>query len=1109
MNQQYLLTGGNGRQLLPALRRALSHATEIEIAVSFIRSTGLNLIFGDLEAKLRSETRNVRLTILTSDYMCITDPKALKKLMLLAERGADIRVFEAGARESFHLKAYIFFASEDGQMKTADAFVGSSNISAKALTDGLEWNYHLDFPNEADSLASQRLDELRQQFLSLLSKPQVKELSFDWIERYQHRYEKARQAPLPLIPVIDQEEPEPEVPTPKPHQKDALEALAKTRAEGWKKGLVVLATGMGKTYLAAFDANQINANRVLFVAHREEILLQAEESFLNIIPHKRVGRFTGQQKDRKAALLFASVQTLGRAAHLKTFAPDYFDYIVVDEFHHAAAGSYLRLLEYFQPKFMLGLTATPDRTDGSDILRLCDHNLVYRRDLFAGIKDKQLCTFSYFGIFDSEVDYEHIPWRNGRFDPTKLSTQLATRSRARHILREWREKSQERTLAFCASRLHADYMAEFFMNSGIRAASVHTESSLTRSEALELLSSKKLQILFSVDLFNEGVDLPELDTVMMLRPTESKILFLQQFGRGLRISGEKDNLIVLDFVGNHHSFLNRPEMLFGSSFTGRPSRKQLVEAAKRPAALLPDGCYVNYDLSFIAFLEELASDRLDEQYAALKGSLDRRPTLKEFWLSGANLTRLRANYGSWWEFIDQQGDAGHEELQALERHAQWFRDLTVTRTSKSYKLVLLQTLLEHRAINQSVPIQDLAKWGKQWYLAHPTWIEDLPQSLRPLESINERTWLSHWRNMPIKYWCTAEQASKIEWFSQEGMQFGFLQSLDAEELPTFNAMTEEILTWRLSQYSQNSLPAERPEATATDPILPEERPYQLPFFPNIKIACGHFKTGNAEVQEYVAAPAGLGRLLPEKNFIAQASGNSMNGGKNPINDGDYLLFEQVTPTSAGSISNQIIAIERQDEAGDNQYLLRKVLKNPDGSYTLKANNPEYEDLPADESMMTFARFKGKLDPMSLFVGKNFKREEIPPLFGVEFNPGNWQSGHVVLADQKAQVLLVTLNKQGRADKHQYYDYFIDNAHFHWQSQNSTSPENKRGKDIIYHEKLGSRVFLFVREHKLQNGVAAPFHYYGEVRYLKHEGSKPMNVVWELQSGSTHQMHRTT
>jgi len=301
----YLLTGGNGQHLLPALRRAILHATEIEITVSFIKYSGLDLIFGDLEAALLSEERNVSLTLLTSDYLNVTDPKALRRLMLLAERGAKVHVFEAGAQDSFHLKAYIFARSRQGIMESADAFVGSSNISRIALTDGLEWNYHIDYPNEGDSMAAQRLQEIRQQFNKLLTLEQVKALSYEWIERYQLRYEQARKvvAFKPVAP--DADEPEPEPPTPRPHQQAALEALASERQRGVQKGLVVLATGLGKTYLAAFDAAQVQARRVLFVAHREEILLQAEESFLTVLPHLRVGRYTGKQKDDAFDLLFA------------------------------------------------------------------------------------------------------------------------------------------------------------------------------------------------------------------------------------------------------------------------------------------------------------------------------------------------------------------------------------------------------------------------------------------------------------------------------------------------------------------------------------------------------------------------------------------------------------------------------------------------------------------------------------------------------------------------------------------------------------------------------------------------------------------------------------
>ena len=295
-----------------------------------------------------------------------------------------------------------------------------------------------------------------------------------------------------------------------------------------------------------------------------------------------------------------------------------------------------------------------------------------------------------------------MPWRNGRFDPEKLSNKLATKGRAKHALSEWKEKAQRVSLAFCVSRQHADYMAKYFNENGVSAASVHSDSELTRTEALEGLSDGKIKVLFSVDLFNEGVDLPQIDTVLLLRPTESKILFLQQMGRGLRRSEGKERLVILDFVGNHHSFLNRPEMLFAGIKDKPLNRHEIVSIAKNPNPLLPDGCYVNFDLAFIDFLESLSEDQLDTQYEKLKSSLGRRPSYTEFYTAGANMDKLRKNRGSWWEFVDNKGDLTPAELEVLEEHLQWFKDLAVTRVSKSYKLVLLDTLVAHQSLHTQI-----------------------------------------------------------------------------------------------------------------------------------------------------------------------------------------------------------------------------------------------------------------------------------------------------------------------------------------------------------------------------------------------------------------------
>ena len=222
---------------------------------------------------------------------------------------------------------------------------------------------------------------------------------------------------------------------------------------------MVLATGLGKTWLSAFDSN--NFGRVLFVAHREEILRQARATYRRIRPNARLGLYTGVEKLADADVLFASVQTLGRAQHLERFTPDAFEYIIIDEFHHAAAATYRRLIDYFEPKFMLGLTATPDRTDGADLLALCGENLVYRCDLIDGVTRGLLSPFRYFGIPDY-VNYENIPWRSGRFNPEALENAVTTEKRASNSYDHWQQYGGSRTLGFCVSQRHADYMAKYF-----------------------------------------------------------------------------------------------------------------------------------------------------------------------------------------------------------------------------------------------------------------------------------------------------------------------------------------------------------------------------------------------------------------------------------------------------------------------------------------------------------------------------------------------------------------------------------------------------------------------------------------------------------------------
>ena len=1072
-----LVTGGDAHPFLPHLCAAIHRAHRVDLAVAFIKTTGLRLLLPDLlESLQRSDAQlpTAQLRILTSDYLDVTDPEALRLLMLLAEQGAQVRVYQSRG-SSFHLKAYLFAGADWGR-----AFIGSSNISRQALQQGLEWNYRIDYPGDDGYLEAQR------RFDELFAHPRCAELNDAWIYEYEQRRIKPTQS---FEPGSTESEPPP---TPSKVQREALQALSATRAAGYLRGLVVLATGLGKTWLAAFDVKQMGARRVLFVAHREEILNQAAATFARIQPTASIGFYRGQQRDSQVEILCASVQTLGKAEHLQRFTPQHFDYVVVDEFHHASAPTYRSLLQYFAPAFLLGLTATPDRTDNADILALCDDNLVYQSDLFCGVSEKLLVPFHYYGIFDSDVDYQGIPWRNGRFEPELLANKLATLGRARHALRTWRLHAQQRTLAFCVSTRHADFMADYFRKQGIRAAAVYADSPLSRGEALEQLSSGQLQVLFSVDLFNEGVDLPSIDTVMMLRPTESKILFLQQLGRGLRRADGKDKLVVLDFVANHQSFLHKPMALMNRSMNNR----QLAEfgrQAEQNQLQLPEGCFVNYDLQFIDFLKSLDSDSVQKDYRSLRGTLGRRPSLTEFYRCGASLQDMRRQYGHWFALVaSEEDELPGIERQLIDKHGDFLRELEITAMTKSYKMVLLEAFQELDGWREAVSLEQLAEHSWQVLQRRRPLLGDLPADYCDASQM-PADWLSYWKKNPIAAWVGGRYFS-----IEEGLFIGNLLVDEAATGP-LSAMVQELVDYRLTSYAAR---LKQPD----DNVLPlPSRPQQteLAYFPSLKIACGHFRTSRADYEEYRALGNQYGNLDPARHFLARAAGNSMNGGKNPVREGDYLLLEVIGSDSAGKITGDTVAIERQDESGDNQYLLRKVLKDANGQYRLRANNPDYADIlvsaELQEQFRTFARLKAIIDPLQMQVGQRFMREEIPPLFGVEFNPGSWNSGHVVIAERNAHVLLVTLNKQGKAEDLRYRDHWIDERHFHWQTQNQTAPSNKRGKEIIHHAALGIDLHLFVRENKLENGKAAPFRYYGKVQYQSHSGSKPMSVVFAVQS----------
>lgn len=441
---------GREDHLVRYLYDCIDRAVRIRFIVAFLMESGAKLLGKQLAD---AADKNIPIQILTGKYMSITEPSAIYHLYITLGSNVDIRFFNDNVR-SFHPKAYLFDYGIDSEI-----IIGSSNISHTALTSGVEWNYRLRrslAPTDYD-MFSNTFDELFEKHSVPATDDELKSYSLNWRK--------------PRLVVVESPKQIQEVPEPTGAQIEALYQLKKAREEGIDKGLVVAATGVGKTYLSAFDSQEYK--KVLFVAHREEILRQAAQSFNAVRPKAKIGFYSGPQKDEKADLLFATVQTLARESHLQNFTPDSFDYIIIDEFHHAAADNYVKVINYFKPKFLLGLTATPFRTDNRDIFALCGDNIIYEIYLKDAIHRDLLVPFRYFGIYDA-TDYGQIETRNGQYVIEQLEKELSRKERADLVLEKYRLMAGRRNLGFCVSIEHAQYMAKHFAENGIKAVSVHS-----------------------------------------------------------------------------------------------------------------------------------------------------------------------------------------------------------------------------------------------------------------------------------------------------------------------------------------------------------------------------------------------------------------------------------------------------------------------------------------------------------------------------------------------------------------------------------------------------------------------------------------------------------
>lgn len=1100
-----LVVGGRADPLLAHIRPLFAEAREIAIVAAFVQDSGLELL---QDPVFSSAERGARIRLVTGDYLDITQAEALKRMLdwqgaltpadipsRFEARVVETALLPSGSR-SFHPKSWRFEGEGFGV-----AFVGSSNVSASALATGVEWNLRTD--RAYDPIAYARVKEAFEAIWK-----GARPLTYEWVTAYAAR---VRVAPVPL-PTGDSEA-EPLTPAPDPHdiQRAALDALAATRADGEKRALVVMATGLGKTLLAAYDVDAFRATldhpiRVLFIAHRRELLVQAATTFRRVlrraVPDLRVGWFAEDRAELDADIVVASVQKLSRPENLERLAAERFDYVVVDEVHHAEAPSYRRILSRIEPGFFLGLTATPDRADEGDVLGLFDDNLPFRADLGVGIEAKRLVPFAYFGLKDTvDYSYENIPWRNRRFDPGRLEEAVQTQDRMERLWRALGEHGGTRTLVFCCSIPHAEFAKRWLEHRGMRVHAVHSEpGSDDRSRALTDLAAGQIDVVCAVDLFNEGVDVPLVDRVVMLRPTESPVVFLQQLGRGLRVAEGKERLTVIDFVGNHRVFLDRVRTLL-SFADARPDLRAFLEGGEPE---LPPGCSIEVELEAVALLRRLlpsGANAVERAYRELQVARGERPTIGELYRSGYSPYVLREVHGSWFEFVRSEDHLTAEEARILDTARDWFRELETTVLEKSFKMVLLEAMIELEGVRTGVALDALATRSHQLIARSAELFRDIEdvKELPDPRNPDKRAWAAYWRKNPVRAWAGTQAAPK-RWFAANDERLVSRLPVPHGLDETFVEMTRELVDYRLAQYRRRFEPeagggtfvckvisnqrdpilmlparAARPDLPRgdTDVRLPTGASWRFRF---VQIACnvahpvGSARNelpdllrtwfgpaagwpGTAFRVRFFRSPDGwcvepLGRVIElpargrvvafptlsaaagapgaaladapgaeevvlpvrtrsEASFAVRATGDSMQGGTDPIRDGDWLVFRYARGLGLGAVEGRVALLQVEEASGDSAYQVKRVV-NESGRWRLQSDNPDRPSFDASERTIPIAVLAERVSPEALGpeVGERIEDGHIGDTFELGVEPGTGRfGGHLfILVDRPGMLV---------------------------------------------------------------------------------------------------------